>query len=79
MYKRNRHSAELTYSFQNNAARATPSRPTKPEIHTYLCALRDLGVVNMWGAGPYLEERFDMTRAEAKQALLDWIASYSPA
>jgi hypothetical protein len=79
MYKRNRHSAELTYSFQNNAARATPSRPTKPEIHTYLCALRDSGVVNMWGAGPYLEERFDMPRAEAKQALLDWIASFRTA
>jgi hypothetical protein len=79
MYKRNRHSAELTYSFQNNAARATPSRPTKPEIHTYLCALRDSGVVNMWGAGPYLEARYDMTPAEAKQALLDWIASFRTA
>ena len=51
-------------------------RPTKPEIHTYLCALRDSGVVNMWGASPYLEARFDMTCAEAKQALLDWIASF---
>ena len=51
-------------------------KPTKPEIHTYLCALRDSGVVNMWGAGPYLQARYDMTRAEAKQALLDWIASF---
>lgn len=50
--------------------------PTKAEIHEYLCALRDSGAVNMWGAVPYLEDRFDITREHAKQALLDWIASF---
>lgn len=50
--------------------------PTKTEIYEYLCALRDSGEVNMFLASPYLEYEFGMTSAEAKQALLDWIASF---
>jgi hypothetical protein len=28
----------------------------------------------MYGAAPYLEMEYDMTRKEAKQVLLDWMA-----
>lgn len=51
--------------------------PDKQEIHDYLIALRDSGVTNMFGATPYLMEAFGMTRYEAKDALLDWIKSFS--
>lgn len=50
--------------------------PSKPEIHEYLCDLRDSGEVNMFLASPYLEYEFEMTPAEAKAALFDWIASF---
>ena len=43
------------------------------DINAYLIALRDTGMTNMWAAVPYLEEAFDMSRAEAKIALFAWM------
>jgi hypothetical protein len=40
----------------------------------YLNRLRESGATNMYGAAPYLQDEFDMTRSEAKQVLLDWMA-----
>jgi hypothetical protein len=48
---------------------------TKEEISQYLIDLRDSGVVNMWGAGAYLEHAFGMTRHEARDALIEWMES----
>ena len=42
----------------------------------YLVELRDSGVTNMWGAGPYLEDQFDLTKEEAKEVLVRWIKSF---
>lgn len=50
---------------------------TKAEIHEFLLALRDSGQINMFGAGPYLQEAFGLSRSEAKQALLDWVKDMS--
>ena len=47
------------------------------EHHDYLIALRDSGVVNMWGATPYIEDRFGVTHQEAKAILVEWIKSFS--
>ena len=46
------------------------------EYFEYLDALRDSGVTNMFGAGAYLENRFDLTRYEARDILLEWIQSF---
>jgi len=46
------------------------------DINAYLIALRDTGVTNMFGAVPYLEEAFDMSRSEAKAALFAWMDSF---
>lgn len=46
---------------------------TTEEINEFLTLLRDMGSINMWGAVPYLEDRFDMTRNEAKAALFAWM------
>ena len=42
----------------------------------YLVSLRDSGVTNMMGAGPYLEREFGLSRYEAKDILLEWIESF---
>jgi hypothetical protein len=47
------------------------------EHNDYLIALRDSGVTNMWGAVPYLEDRFDLTRKEARAILVEWIESFN--
>jgi len=46
------------------------------EHNDYLIDLRDSGVTNMWGAAPYIEREFGVTRQEAKDILLEWIKSF---
>jgi len=53
----------------------------RPEIVTdeqleYLDDLRESGVTNMFGAGPYVREEFGIDRREAKQVVLYWLESY---
>ena len=54
-------------------------KATTQEIHDYLIDLRDSGEVNMLGAAPYLEDRFDMSKKDAKVALLAWMDSFKEA
>ena len=54
----------------------------KPEILTdehlfYLDDLRESGVINMFGAGPYLQDEFELTRKEANQVLSYWMRTFS--
>ena len=46
------------------------------EYFSFLVELRDSGVTNMWGAGPDLEDEFNLTEQEAKDVLLAWIKSF---
>jgi hypothetical protein len=46
------------------------------EHSEYLEALRDSGVTNMWSAAPYIQDRFDVSRADSKQILVEWIRSF---
>ena len=42
----------------------------------YLDKLRESGDTNMWGAGRYVEEEFDLNRDTAKKILLYWIKTF---
>ena len=42
----------------------------------YLLELRDSGETNMWGAAPYVEREFGVTKKEARQILIEWIESF---
>lgn len=46
------------------------------EYFDYLELLRDSGVTNMFGAGSYLEEAFDLSRSEARKVLVSWMESF---
>ena len=48
-------------------------RATENTMFTYLEGLRQSGVTNMFGAGPYLEREFGLDRDEANEVLLDWM------
>lgn len=55
---------------------------TKPDIVTdehleYLDHLRESGVTNMYGAGPYLVEDFGVSRTESHVILKYWMDSFS--
>jgi hypothetical protein len=43
---------------------------------TYLDNLRESGVTNMFGAGSYLQEEFDLERKDARDILSYWMASF---
>ena len=51
----------------------TTTTTVSKEINNFLVALRDSGAINMFGAGPYLEQEFGLSRYEAKDALLAWM------
>ena len=42
-------------------------------IFNYLDYLQRTGQVNMYGAGEYLEDEFDLNKYEAKDWLLKWM------
>ena len=46
------------------------------EHKNFLEALRRSGVTNMYGAVPYLVEKFDLPQARAKDILTAWISTY---
>ena len=46
------------------------------EYYGYLNALRDSGVVNMFGAGPYLQEQFGLSRSEARTIVIAWMKQH---
>ena len=48
----------------------------KEEMFDYLDILRETGVVNMFGATPYVQEAFDLTKAEARAILKEWMETY---
>lgn len=50
----------------------------KSEMFEYLDTLRETGVTNMFGAGQYLQQAFDIDRREAKAVVLEWMNQYSP-
>lgn len=43
------------------------------EHHDYLIWLRDSGETNMWGASPYIEKEFRVSRQVASAILCEWI------
>ena len=47
------------------------------DMHIFLNDLRDSGVINMFGAAPYLQDEFGLEKGEARQVLANWMQSFS--
>ena len=47
------------------------------EYFDYLVELRDSGETNMFGAAPYLEREFGLSRTEARNILVQWMESFN--
>lgn len=43
----------------------------------FLDGLRDSGITNMYGAAPYIEDAFGVTKQEARKILLYWMSTFS--
>lgn len=46
------------------------------EYFEYLDELRDSGVTNMFGATPYLEDEFSVSKREARVILKEWMRTF---
>jgi len=44
---------------------------------SYLDDLRELGITNMFGSGPYLVKEFALSEKEAREALVFWMDSFN--
>ena len=49
----------------------------KQEVFYYLDALRESGETNMFGAGPYVQEEFGLSKKESRAVVGDWMRTYS--
>ena len=49
----------------------------KQEYFDYLDELRNSGITNMFGAGPYLQQVFGLSRYEAKDIVLEWMKTFN--
>jgi Cdc6-like AAA superfamily ATPase len=58
---------------------ALNNQETKRQYYwNYLEKLRRSGIINMYGAAPYLAEEFGLNLDEAKNILIDWMKNYDP-
>jgi hypothetical protein len=46
------------------------------EYYTYLNTLRESGVTNMFGAGPYLEQEFGLDKRTAREIVISWMENF---
>ena len=51
--------------------------PGQDEVNLFLDELRESGVTNMYGAGPYIMEMFSVDRATAHKMLAVWMLTFS--
>lgn len=59
----------------------TTETTARPEVVTdeyleYLDDLRESGIVNMFGARPYLQEEFDLSKEDASVVLNYWMKTF---
>jgi hypothetical protein len=46
------------------------------QVFLYLDRLRESGITNMYGAGPYVEDEFGLGRQEAGELLIEWMTTF---
>ena len=67
-----------------NKTRLDPLRDEAPkmtseledDVFVFLDRLRESGVTNMYGAGTYVEEHFDLDRRVAGDLLIKWMTTF---
>ena len=52
-------------------------QPNQNEVNRFLDVLRASGVTNMYGAGPYVEDHFEVDRRTAGKLLTEWMRTFA--
>jgi len=51
--------------------------PTQQQVNDYLNVLRISGITNMFGAVPYIQENFGITKYDANRFLVKWMETFN--
>ena len=51
-------------------------KPTQRDVNIFLDVVRSSGVTNMYGAGSYIEEHFNVSKYEARDFLMEWMSTF---
>jgi len=51
---------------------------TQAQVNFFLNDLRETGVTNMYGASPYIQEIFGVSRYDANRFLVNWMETFTP-
>ena len=49
----------------------------KEEVFEFLDNLRESGITNMFGSGPYVQEEFNTNNKETKELVLEWMRTFT--
>lgn len=49
----------------------------KETVFEFLDTLRESGAINMFGAGPYVQDAFGLDRREARDLVLEWMETFA--
>jgi len=52
------------------------SLPTQETVNLFLDDLRDSGITNMYSAGTFIQNSFDVTKYDANRFLIKWMETY---
>tara|TARA_R100000664_G_scaffold33818_1_gene52173 strand:+ start:2984 stop:3154 length:171 start_codon:yes stop_codon:yes gene_type:complete len=53
------------------------TQPTQKQVNTFLDALRVSGKTNMFGATPYIQKQFNITKYDAQRFLIKWMETFN--
>jgi len=56
--------------------RPTVTPELEDSVFVFLDRLRESGVTNMFGAGPYVEDQFNLGRRPARELVIKWMTTF---
>lgn len=66
----------LSEVFNKEVTMSNVLNVNKDEVFVYLDGLRESGITNMWGAGPYIQTEFEIDNNEARELVLEWMKTF---
>ena len=52
------------------------NKPSQDEVNVFLDSLRQSGITNMYGAGEYIQEMYEVDKKTAGKFLSEWMRTF---
>lgn len=64
---------EEHYAWEEEIAEGERMMEIEREMFEYLLEVRDEGSINPLSAGPMLQEKFELSRGQAREVMIEWM------